>query len=93
MEKTYNKIVKTIVKIGINSKLENKSLKVLDLESGILMYDPQTGWLALRKELKASFVSSETRRIPFNKVLYKNSKTPYCMYGDLKKIYNSIPEQ
>jgi hypothetical protein len=93
MEKTYNKIVKSIEKIGINSKLENKSIKVLDLESGILMYDKKTGWLALRKELKSSFVSSETRRIPFNKVLYKNSNTPYCLYGELKKVLNQITGQ
>lgn len=90
MKNIYKSIVKIIKRDGCNSTLENRKIKALDLKTDILIYEPLTGWLALRKELKTMLLSHEKRTIYFNKVLYKNKNTPYCLKPELKKLLTEI---
>lgn len=94
MENTYKDIVKQFEKIGKKSTLDNVSVKVIDLQNGVLVYDPKTGWLAIRKQcIHENKLSNETNVTYYNEVKYKNSETPYCLLPELTKIYNQIIEK
>jgi hypothetical protein len=91
MEQTYKDIVKQFEKIGIKSTLDNVPVRVIDLQNGVLVYDPATGWLAIRKGcIHENKLTNESHITYYNEVKYRNTKTPYCLLPELKELYNQI---
>jgi len=91
MKKTYKKIITQFDRIGINSKLDGVKVKVIDLENEVLVLDPKTGWLALRRQLiSKNDISGENKVTYFNKVMCRSKTKFRCLYPELKDIHTQI---
>ena len=91
MNKLYKEIVDLVEELGTKAKLENKPVKVLDLETGVLILEPKSGWLAIRKDLECHTLSSQRSKVYFDKVLYKKKDYPYCaLKSDLEDVKKQI---
>lgn len=87
----YDKIVKILKEIGIKSKLDGVRILVTDLKEGVLMLEPISGWLAIRKEhIIENKLENTVKTMPWNYLLYKDKNNCRCLDSELKEILKQI---
>jgi hypothetical protein len=89
--KRYDKIVNILKEIGTKATLDGIKILITDVRDGILMLDPISGWLAIRKKhIIENKLENTVKTIPWNYLLYKDKDNCRCLGPELKEILNQI---